>query len=39
VGGLLSVLFDPQLLFWLWAIIFGIWAIMDKASGSKAAVA
>ena len=39
LGGLLSILFDPQLLFWLWAIIFGIWAMMDKASGSKAAVA
>ena len=39
LGGLLSIMWIPQLLHWLWAIIFGIWAMMDKTSGSNVAAA
>ena len=37
LGGLTGVIFMPLYLFWLWAILFGLWAVMGKASSTQGA--
>ena len=39
LGGLTGVIFMPLYLFWLWAIVFGLWAVMGKASSKQGATA
>ncbi len=39
LGGLLGALFFPLVLFWLWAIAFGLWAVISNASSTQGASA